>query len=82
VAEPAADTHAYPAVDVDPDTAAPVPPAGTRTREGVVVPLRVPLRSRLKAGIGLVLLSAFLGIAIAVLIAAVILAAIQALAGF
>jgi hypothetical protein len=62
--------------------AAPTLPTGTRTREGVVVPLRVPLRSRLKAGIGLVLLSTLLGVGMAVLIGVAILAAIQVLSGF
>jgi hypothetical protein len=42
----------------------------------------VPLRSRLKAGIGLVLLSTLLGVGVAVLIGVAILAAIQALSGF
>jgi hypothetical protein len=51
-------------------------------RDGVVVPLQVALRTRLKAGLGLVLLVGFLGAAVALVLAAVALAAIAALAQF
>ncbi|HEY7070308.1 MAG TPA: hypothetical protein VH479_09355 [Acidimicrobiales bacterium] len=48
-------------------------------RVGVVVPLRVPLRTRLKAGAGLFVLVVMLGTATALLVAGLALAGAQAL---
>jgi len=50
-------------------------------RHGVIVPLRVPLRSRLKATIGLCALVVFLGTAAALLVVGLALAGAQALSG-
>jgi hypothetical protein len=70
----------------DLDTAAPRPGQGDvrrrtarRRSEGVVVPLRVPWRTRLRATVGLLALVAFLGALAAVTVAAVLLGLLQAL---
>ncbi len=56
--------------------------AGRRAqRHGVIVPLRVPFRTRLKAGVGLFALVVLLGTAAALVLAGVALAGAQALAG-
>jgi hypothetical protein len=48
-------------------------------RHGVVVPLRVPLRSRIKAGAGLFLMVVMLGTATALIVGGLVLAGAQAL---
>lgn len=53
-----------------------------RPRDGVVVPLRVPWRTRLRATAGLFVLVVFLGTTAAVLVAAVAFAGAQALGNF
>ena len=58
---------------------APRPRTGPARRDGVIVPLRVPWRTKLKAGAGLMVMVAFLGAGTALLVAAVALAFIQAL---
>ncbi len=53
--------------------------APSRARDGVVVPLRVPWRVRLRATAGLFVLVLFLGVVAAMVVAAVAVAAAQAL---
>jgi len=50
-------------------------------RDGVIVPLRVPLRTRLKAGVGLFALVVVLGTATALIVVALAVAGVQALSG-
>jgi hypothetical protein len=50
-------------------------------RDGVVVPLRVPFRTRLKAGVGLCALVVVLGTATALIVVGVAFAGAQALSG-
>jgi hypothetical protein len=79
------DAERVPAGAAAPAASPAIAPAGKPRRvrrDGVVVPLRPPWTTRLRATFGLVFMVAFLGAATAVLVAAVAIAAAQALSRF
>ncbi len=57
-------------------------PVRRRRRDGIVVPLRVPLRARLRAATGLVFMVILLGTVFAAIVVVLALAGAQALSNF